>query len=454
MSATPSWEQSKENAAPLERGRTVASLEERLSNEEVKVRLERYEEAVLPTEALNITEMEGDPLIYWLAYIKFYQVAFPADTRDNFLLMERCIRALVKMKQYSNDDRFIGVCAKYADKTKEPSQVFKYLHQQKVGTYTALFWIAWAFVAEKDGDFAFAEQVFKKGISKQAQPLQMLKMRQNQFQRRMSRHWLNSSKSNHSHVDEYDEDDARNRSRYALRGLSRDRLRQDRGHSNSRHADSRRHGLASAQIDSTNQQRLLQQQQQQRHNTIGSFSIFVDQENEAGYDLDQSYAESDRRVIAKDDERRKENNQHAEQWNHRGGLQSSVPSSRKPSTNEPLTSFSVFVDEECNFENECQEGEKSKHLDRQRQVRDDRTFRSRVSEGMVRINTTCDSKFFSSHKSSFNDVSRLRSYEGTLSVTCVIQLNLILRHDLRIPALHRKEPAVQSKNRNQNEKAE
>jgi hypothetical protein len=383
MSATPSWEQSKENAAPLERGRNVASLGARLSQAELKARLHQYEETIRPTEALNVKEMEGDPLIHWLAYIKFYQNAFPADTRDNFLLMERCVRALVKMKQYSNDDRFVGVCAKYADKTKDPSQVFKYLHQQKVGTYTALFWIAWAFIAEKDGDFAFAENIFKKGISKQAQPLQMLKVRHSQFQRRMSRHWLNSSKSNHSNLDEYDQDDdERNRPRSALGGLSRDRSRQNDGErSDSRHPRSRQHGLASGLFDRTNQQRHLQQQQQQK--SVGSFSIFVDQVNEDGYDLDQSFADRERRVIAKDTERKKENNQHAEQWNQRGGLQSSIQPSRMPFAKDPSASFPVFVDEDCAVENERKEGEERRYLDRQRQVRDDRAFRERKTEGIV-----------------------------------------------------------------------
>lgn len=386
MSTTPAWEQSKENAAPLERGRNVASIGvRRLSEKELNAKIQQYEGAVRPSEASDLTEMEDDPLIYWLAYIKFYQATFPADTRDNFLLMERCVRALVKMEQYANDDRFIGVCAKYADKTKDPTQVFKYLHQQKVGTYTALFWIAWAFVAEKDSDFAFAEQVFKKGISKQAQPLQMLKMRHSQFQRRMSRHWLNSSRSNNDNLeDEYeDEEDDRNRSRSTLGGLSRDRIRRnDRARSSRQQASRRTNGLVSGLFDNTNQQRRRPQQSQQE-SVGGSFSIFVDQEDESIYNLDQSFAENDRRVIAREAERKKENDQQAEQWNQRGGLHSTVAPNREPAAKESSVPFSVFVDEECAIENERQEEEERNHLDRQRQVRDDRTFRERDVEGRV-----------------------------------------------------------------------
>ena len=371
--AAPAWEQSKENAAPLERGRNVASIGLRpttLSQQELKEKIDQYEELVRPSEAPHVTEMEDDPLVHWLAYIKFMQTSFPSDTRDNFLLMERCVRALVKMKQYSNDDRFIGVCAKYADKTKDPGQVFKYIHQQKVGTYTALFWIAWAFVAEKDNDFPFAEQIFKKGISKNAQPLQMLKLRHQQFQRRMSRHWLNSSRAN-DHVDEYEDGDEH--SRNALGGLSRDRIRRnDRSISRRPAVGGRsRGGIAN------------NQQQVQASN--GSFSIFVETDKENGYNLDQSFAENDSRVIARETDRKKENNLEAERWNERGGLHSSFQqraANRSRSTGAP-TAFSVFVDEECAVQNERQEVEQRNHLDRHRQARDERTFKERGSEGMV-----------------------------------------------------------------------
>ncbi|KAL3920847.1 MAG: hypothetical protein SGILL_003052 [Bacillariaceae sp.] len=375
--AAPAWEQTKENAAPLERGRNVASLglrQTRLSQKELNDRIEYFEELVRPSEAPHVTEMDDDPLAHWLAYIKFYQASFPSDTRDNFLLMERCVRALVKMEQYSNDDRFVGVCAKYADKTKDPGQVFKYLHQQKVGTFTALFWIAWAFVAEKENDFPFAEQIFKKGISKNAQPLQMLKMRHSQFQRRMSRHWLNQSKTNDRLEDEY-ESDAPNRSRSTLGGLSRDRLRRnDRGRSRQQ-ATARPRGIANGLTDNTNRQ---QPQSTNGGGASASFSIFVEQEGENGY-LDQSFAENERRVIAKDAERKKENTLAAERWNRRGGLGGR---DKKSSAKESSTSFAVFVDEECAAQHQQQEKEEERHLDRQRRARDDRTLREHGSEGI------------------------------------------------------------------------
>ena len=374
-SVAHSWEAQKENAAPLERGRNVAKLGLRQSSidkEALHEQVQKYEALVSPSEDPKVTQMGNDPLADWLQYIKFYQNNFPSDTRDNFLLIERCVRALAKMKQYRDDDRFVSVCAKYADKTKDPNQVFKYLHQQKIGGQTALFWIAWAFVAEKESDFPFAEQIFKKGISKKAEPLQMLKLRHQQFQRRMSRHWLNSSKTNDQLNDEYDTEEHNRPSRSTLGGVSTQRLRRNDRSQNRINNPSQRQ---------PSNRRFGANQNNQSVNKKGSFSIFVEEQGENAYNLDQDYAENDRSVIARDSDRRKENILAAERWNERGGIQSNFQKSKvsKP----PSAPFSVFVDEECAAKNEREEQQQEALMDRQRQVRDERTFKERDSEGMV-----------------------------------------------------------------------
>ena len=383
--AAPSWEAQKENAAPLERGRNVSSFDLRQSDaekQELSKRILHFEALVGPSEDFKAKEMENDPLGDWLAYIKFYQNNFPSDTRDNFLLIERCVRALVKMKQYRNDDRFVSVCAKYADKTKDPGQVFKYLHQQKIGAYTALFWIAWAFVAEKDSDFPFAEQIFKKGISKNAEPFQMLKLRHQQFQRRMSRHWLNSSKTNDQINDEYDREEENTSSRSTLGGISSDRLhRSDRSRSRV-HQGNSHNSLMRRQNGS---RRTAPQQSNSRVSQKGSFSIFVEETGENAYNLDQKFAGGDRAPIARESDRKKENSLAAERWNERGGMQHSYQKTTMQRSTAPQPAFSVFVDDECAAKNKRQEQHQADQKERHRHVRDERTFKERDGEGMVRI---------------------------------------------------------------------
>ena len=45
----------------------------------------------------------------------------------------------------------LKVWISYADAMANPGDIFKYLHKNKVGLKVALFWVAWAFVAEKVG---------------------------------------------------------------------------------------------------------------------------------------------------------------------------------------------------------------------------------------------------------------------------------------------------------------
>jgi hypothetical protein len=379
MGTTPEWELSKENAAPLQRGRNVAALERATlqKRDDKKRRVDDFEKRVRPSEAPFVTKMEGDPIVDWLAYIKYYQEYFPSDTNDQFLLMERCTRALVKMPQYADDDRFLAVCAKYADKTKDPGQVFKFLHQQKVGQKTALFWCAWAFVAEKANDFPFAEQVYKKALAKNAQPVALIQQRHQQFQRRMSRHWLNSSQANDC-LDDYDQEETK---REALSGLSR----QGASRNHRPISNRRTHDQASRMTIAP------------RHNNNeapgGAFPIFVEQNGENaenGFNLDQSFLGNDKRELVKDADRKKENTQDAERWNASGGIRSvhaHRPRSRNapPPSSGPPPPFAVFVDEECATQHEQQAEDQRKQADRRRYERDERTFRERKDEGMVSL---------------------------------------------------------------------
>ena len=440
--ATPAWEQCKENAAPLQRGRNVAELERShvarglsarpLSSKEdnpetdpkeeqkqLEKMIQHYESLVRPSEAPHITQVDkdDDPLVHWLSYIKFYQDSFPSDTHHPFLLMERCTRALVKMPHYSNDPRFIGVCAKYADKTKDPMQVFKYLHTQKVGQTTALFWIAWAFVAEKDGDFPFAEKIFKKGISKSAQPLDQLKQRHRQFQRRMSRHWLNNSQQQQQNDDDDDEEgdsSSRNR-RAALGGLSRDRLRRNDRATSSSGTSSSSHRLVASARASRNMHNILVSS-----NTAASaFPIFVEGENQdPGFNLDHSsYVPNENRRLEREADRLKENTLTAEPWNERGGLHttSNNPAIRsrrsagadRGAASTPAPAFAVFVDEECAAKHRQDEEEQQANVERHRRVRDERTFRDRTEEDTVSEHVICTTGFslcFKFYRSSFHFV--------------------------------------------------
>jgi len=400
MSSSSSWESVKENAAPLQRGRNVKDLERAArrsrggglqvlkEKDETPRRLEEFEALVRPSESLDFTQLEGseDPLVHWVEYIKFFQEAFPSDMRGQFMLMERCTRALVKIPSYSNDDRFISVCAKYADRAKTPGLIFRYLYGQKVGHKSATFWCAWAFVEEQEGDYKLAEQIYSKALHKGIEPVKLLKDRYGQFKRRMSRIWLNPSQD----VD--DEEEEGGRSRSALGGLSRDRVRRnDRGMI----APSSQPWMMGRYPLSTGRGAI--RENLNANSASNSFAIYVEGGDESAprsY-LDQPIVEH-KRVIEKEADRRKENTLEAERWNERGGLNSTV--ARTSTTGSFLTSrsahgrsssrgppapFAVYVDEECVAQREKEDLEKQNQAIKHRKARDDRTFGDRSGERMA-----------------------------------------------------------------------
>ena len=399
--AGPHWELSKENTAPLQRGRNVSTLTEKKkrnketsSEEEYKQQqqmIQHYERLLLQsseddTGTAKSEANNNDPLIHWLAYIRFHQETFPANTHEQFLLMERCTRALLGDIRYSNDVRFIRVCVTYADKTQFPGDVFKYLHSQQVGNETALFWIAWAWVAENKGDYAFAEKVYLKGLAKEAAPLKVLQQRHKQFQRRMSRHWLNTSKQH----DEEQEGSEKKHGRATLAGLDEERVRRNDRRTRPDRGTQQGRQPPGDQSLSTFQEKNLRTKPQGENegasNALGSrFQIFVDENDNQnhqgnGYDLDQSRGKDYNRELETEAERNQENKRAAEAWNERGAYATRYGA---PVTQDPRPlSFAVHIDAECADRQIQTRSQEQAHFDRLRRDRD-RAFRERTEEAMA-----------------------------------------------------------------------
>lgn len=370
---TPLWERSKENAAPLQRGRNVHTLEASMAMDtdqqvEKGRMVQHYEKLVGPSEASDFTLAEGDdPLIHWLSYIKFHQDTFSSDKHAQFLLFERCLRSLSSIARYRNDVRFIRVCCMYAEQTDQPSTIFQHLHSQKIGVETALFWMAWGFVAEHMCDYKLAEKIYSKGIRKKAHPVEKLIQRHRQFQRRMTRYWLNSNAAD----DEANEECTGNEDQHrgALGFLSEDTVRQNhRSRSSNQAARPFSIPQQSFQPNASNTQ-------------TGTFSIFADGNPREG-GLDDSFAPvGSSRTIERQEDRRKENTQQPGTWTGRGGYTSSYVPAPQPMA-RPSSAFSVYVDEECSSQQAREQADRNKTASRHRQARDDRTFRER-KEGVA-----------------------------------------------------------------------
>lgn len=384
-SSTPAWELSKENTAPLQRGRNVAALESALvETDETRVfkekSVERYERLVQPSEKDDYTPTTNDdPLVDWLGYIKFHQDSFPTNTHDQFLLMERCFRALCRFRKYANDVRFIRLCCRYADKTERPTEIFKYLYQQKIGTETALFYIGWGYIAETEGDFSFAKQIYDKGLKKKAKPVKLLNQRSQQFNRRMARRWCDTTKA-----DEDDDESAPNRG--VLGSLSEDSFRRNDRSSTRPPGPSFLARTSTVPTRQNNQSSFVDRSAPVRSaasNTFASsaFPIFVEEGGTAASanPLDEPQENVRYRQLELNQERKKENTHAAERWNERGAYEPSYAKARaapKPRAAVPPP-FPVYVDEECVAQQRKEEEQRERQNQVHRRARDDRTFRDR-----------------------------------------------------------------------------
>ena len=62
--------------------------------------------------------------------------------------------------------------------TNQPVDIYNFLHDQAIGAQVSLFWEAWAWELEQEGDTKKADAVYMEGIQKQAQPVELLVRKQ------------------------------------------------------------------------------------------------------------------------------------------------------------------------------------------------------------------------------------------------------------------------------------
>jgi mitotic checkpoint serine/threonine-protein kinase BUB1 beta len=182
----PQWELSKENVQPIKRGRRVKGLK---AQEKSPHTLECEEK--LLKNSLDEVEPSADKLALWLDYLSWARTSFPSSSTKTLEVLEACTNDLKGCKELRNDPHFVKLWIEYADLVQTPGEVFSFMQANKIGIRVALFWIAWAFVAEKLKNFGLTDKIFQKGIKMQAEPKDVMAKRYQQFQRRLARHYIN-----------------------------------------------------------------------------------------------------------------------------------------------------------------------------------------------------------------------------------------------------------------------
>lgn len=401
--AVPLWERSKENAAPIERGRNVVALEGSLRTTEADKRriVDRLWEEV---------NLDRDVLEPWLRLIQYMQSAYPSS--NHLELLEECVLHFHTMEPFYNDTRFVKVCCLYASlvgDADDPLHAFDRLHQLGIGATLAIFWVAWAWQAERCGDYSLAQSLLESGMQDyRAQPHAALHQRYQQFLRRQRRREREAAAAQADGADDGMAEGSAVGLRGALGRLTLDGVRRhDRsgvdvtGRSIHHHSGGGGGGISAGWTLTTFSHRVAppydgptthNHRPPSQQNCPPSTALEIYRESSPGPSSPQqsSFAqylaarrqqresggvehpdgiEPDRATLRLQphQERRKENLPEAEEWNRRGGLHGGGPASVVAAATSLYSSASIpiFVDPECALQH--QNAESLQRLQRQQQ---------------------------------------------------------------------------------------
>ncbi|KAI3459913.1 hypothetical protein Pfo_016576 [Paulownia fortunei] len=170
------WELFKENVRPLKRGRNVRLLNHALkshSQSQLKNSLLHNRRRLI--EAID--EYTGDdPLQPWLECIKWVQEAFPpgGDCSGLVVIYEQCVRTFWHEDRYRDDLRYLKVWLEYAENCVDAEVIYNFLEANKIGVTHASFYISYALHMEFKNKNKTANDIFNRGLSMKAQPIEKL----------------------------------------------------------------------------------------------------------------------------------------------------------------------------------------------------------------------------------------------------------------------------------------
>eukprot|EP00118_Oscarella_pearsei_P017271 m.170283 g.170283 ORF g.170283 m.170283 type:complete len:1125 (+) comp39035_c0_seq17:25-3399(+) len=191
-----SWELSKENIKPLRSGRRIDMLSAGLS------RRNAHEEEIFETRQRFEDELVDyyengpkDPLALetWLRYVEWTEQAFPQGNSQSSRLEQllvRCIKGYMELEPVpdtlKNSHVFLKISLRYVEIYGNPLQLFNYFESNGFFQTLALFYEAWTTILEKQKKFKEAEEVYRLGLNRSAQPLKRLQLHNFEFMQRMS----------------------------------------------------------------------------------------------------------------------------------------------------------------------------------------------------------------------------------------------------------------------------
>ncbi|CAO3680071.1 unnamed protein product [Rhizopus stolonifer] len=136
-------------------------------------------------ERLKALDEQDYPLATHLEYIKWTIEMSPSDDTQLMRLLKDATTQFVNELRYKYDPRYLKMWLEYATLLDSPAQIYTYLMSMDIGQSLALFYDEYATFLEGDQRYKEAEDIYEKGIEKQAVPLARLEKNYNMFKIRM-----------------------------------------------------------------------------------------------------------------------------------------------------------------------------------------------------------------------------------------------------------------------------
>ncbi|TRM62221.1 Mad3/BUB1 homology region 1-domain-containing protein [Schizophyllum amplum] len=182
----------KENIQRLVSGRKVTALSSALAtphaHREAKLAATRHRLRMNIQVALE--DEDDDPLEAYCRLVNWTVENYPEghNAESGLLeLLEEATRALKDDRdgRWRGEMKYLKLWLLYASFVNKPTTIYKFLLANEIGTDIALLYEEYAAVLERDGRRKAADEVYLLGMARRAQPLDHLKSRHHEFQKRM-----------------------------------------------------------------------------------------------------------------------------------------------------------------------------------------------------------------------------------------------------------------------------
>ena len=108
----------------------------------------------------------------------------PSSPTHLLPVLESTTRKFIEDTRFQQDLRYLKLWAQYARLVERSDDVWSFLNSREVGTGHALFYEEWALAAESKGKVSNADEIYRIGVNRKAQPLKRLQTSYQGFKNR------------------------------------------------------------------------------------------------------------------------------------------------------------------------------------------------------------------------------------------------------------------------------